>query len=136
MTGSFPSAGPGAGRAIAIVEDDQAVQHSLKFSLEAEGYVVRAFDTGLQALRSRDIATVQAMIIDYGLPDLDGLSLLRGLRSRGVDAAALLVVSNPTRRFTEEARRLGAPVIEKPFIGESLNDSLRDLLLKAPAVVR
>jgi len=134
MSWSPVSSEPGAPRAIAIVEDDRAVLHSLTFALEAEGYVVHAFGTGLQALRSRDIATAQALIIDYGLPDLDGLSLLRGLRSRGVDAAALLVVSSPTRRFMEEARRLGAPVIEKPFIGEALNVSLRDLLLQAPAV--
>ncbi len=105
---------------IAIVEDDEAVLHSLEFSLETQGYRVRAFKDAGAALASGAITDADCVVVDYGLPELDGAALLGILRSRGVACPAIIVASTPGRHCRSEAARLGVPLLEKPVMGDTL----------------
>ena len=116
-------------RLIAIVEDDAAVLHSLEFDLEAQGYAVCAFSRAAAAIGSPDILAADCLVIDYALPDGDGVALIRSLRRRGVQCPAIIIASNPTARSLLQAEAVGAPVIEKPLMGDVLADRLR-LVLK------
>jgi DNA-binding response OmpR family regulator len=120
-------------RKIAIVEDDVAVLHSLQFALEAEGYVVESFGRAAEALAKLGAGTVDCLVIDYALPDLDGASLLKTWRAHGVTAPAIIIASNPTARCWREAAEVKAPVLEKPLMGDELTRRLQALFSGQPA---
>ncbi len=88
---------------IAVVDDDKAVCSSLKFMLEIEGYVARTYDTPTRLLSASDLTSCSCAIVDFSLPDMDGLTLVEALRSRGHTWPAILIASNPT------SLRLSAP---------------------------
>lgn len=110
-----------ASERIVIVEDDEAVLNSLDFMLTAAGYRVSPYATVFGALASPDLADAACLIVDYALPDGDGLSLLHDLRSRGVRTPAILIASTPSARCRQQAREAGIPLMEKPLDGDSLN---------------
>ena len=68
---------------VLIVEDDPAVRQSLERSLTFEGYTVATADDGLTALSAVQEHHPDAVILDLGLPTLDGLSVCRRLRDFG-----------------------------------------------------
>lgn len=115
-------------RIIAVIEDDRAVLDSLKFSLEAQGFEACLFDCAEGAITSARIMSADCLVIDYTLPDGDGLTTLRTLRGRGLSCPAVIIASNPTARCRKEAVEAGAPLIEKPLIGDELEDLLRPIL--------
>ena len=113
---------------IAIVEDDRAVRNSLEFSLETQGYRVCGFDCAEDALSSQHAVAADCLIIDYALPDMTGTDLLAALRGRGQQCPAIIIASNPSFRCRAEAAAAGAPLVEKPMLGDSLNEHLRALV--------
>lgn len=127
----IPSALPIRSPVIGIVEDDAAVLNSLTFLLEAEGYVVLAFDHPDQAMESPDLVAADCLVIDYTLPGEDGASLLAQLRSRGVECPAILMASNPSRHCQRAAAQAGVPLVEKPLIGDVLQSRIRSALSQA-----
>jgi two-component system response regulator FixJ len=116
------------GRAlVGIVEDDKAVLHSLQFTLEAEGWEVCAFERALDALNSLRILDAKCLVIDYALPDFDGVTLLNALRARGQEAPAVIIASTPSVRCRLDAAAAGAPLIEKPLMGDYLNRRIAEM---------
>ena len=113
---------------IAIVEDDVAVLGSLEFAMRAQGYAVCSFERSLDALHSQEILGADCLLLDYALPDLDGAALLHALRSRGLSCPAIFVASSPSVRCRREVAEAGAPLIEKPLLGERLNELVRQLI--------
>ncbi|MDP1632731.1 MAG: response regulator [Caulobacter sp.] len=113
---------------VAIIEDDAAVLHSLQFALEAQGYEVCLFERAQDAIDSREIQDAGCLLIDYGLPDLDGLSMLEALRRRGLDCPAIIIAGHLNARCRKEAGRAGAVLVEKPIMGDLLNELLRDAM--------
>ena len=113
---------------IAVVEDDLAVLHSLQFALEALGYDVCAFERAAAALLSPRLKEIDCLVIDYGLPDLHGAALLSQLRVRGIRCPAIFIASNPTARCRSDIVAAGAPLVEKPLIGDVLVDQIRSML--------
>ncbi|MBI1179290.1 MAG: response regulator [Alphaproteobacteria bacterium] len=103
---------------IVLVDDDDAVLHSLRFALELEGFTVRAFSSGDALLERPDIAAGACLVIDYTMPGLNGLDLLRVLREHGVSAPAILMTGDPTPAFLMGAAIAGATVLEKPALGD------------------
>lgn len=122
------SAAPARRRNIAVVEDDVAVLHSLQFALETEGYEVQSFERAAEALAELDANRVDCLVVDYGLPDLDGAALIKTWRANGVTAPAIIIASNPTARCWRDAAEIEAPVLEKPLMGDELMDRLEALL--------
>jgi DNA-binding response OmpR family regulator len=103
---------------IAIVEDDESLLRALSFALEADRYQVATYRTARDTLeRCRDC---QCLVVDLGLPDLDGLTLIEGLRSRGVTAPAILVTTAPDARCRRRAAAANVPIVEKPLLSGEL----------------
>ncbi len=114
---------------IVIVEDDAALLGALEFSLDAEGYDVRAFLGEARVLAHlRSVMDARCLVIDYRLTPLDGLELIALLRARGLRAPAILMASHPDGRCREQAHRLGARIIEKPLLNDALSRLIRELL--------
>jgi FixJ family two-component response regulator len=113
---------------IAVVDDDKAVCSSLKFMLEIEGYVARTYDTPTRLLSASDLESCNCAIVDFSLPDMDGLALVEALRSRGHRWPAILIASNPDIATLERADRAGVPIVEKPLLGNALIEAVREAL--------
>jgi len=113
---------------IGIVEDDAAVLHSLEFALQAEGYAVCPFLNAEEASACRELLEADCIVLDYGLPGTTGVAVLRALRRRGMACPAIVIASNPTARCRSDSRRAGAPLIEKPLLGEDLSAGIRAAL--------
>jgi DNA-binding response OmpR family regulator len=104
-----------------VVEDEQRLASFLTKGLRAHGYSVEWVQYGQDALRRLLLPGISLVILDLGLPDLDGLEVLEGLRKRG-SAVPVLVLSARGRlddRVT--GLNLGADdYLGKPFAFEEL----------------
>jgi two-component system response regulator FixJ len=116
------------GAVVAVVDDDPAVRHSLKFALEIEGFSVRVYPSGAELLNDLDTAGAECLVIDQNMPGMNGLDLVASLRNRNESAPAILMTSHPTIRLRESADKAGVPIIEKPLLGNTLIDRIRDAL--------
>jgi two-component system, LuxR family, response regulator FixJ len=117
---------------IVVVDDDPAVLGALKFALEAEGFGVAPYSSGSEMLAQQRFPQSGCMIIDFKLPDMDGLSLLASLRGRGVELPAILITSQPSPHLRKRAAAADMPIIEKPLLGDALLDAIRGALTNAP----
>jgi len=102
-----------------VVDDDSAVRLALAFALDLAGFPVETFESG-EALLLRDPPENCCLVIDERLPGVSGLETLRQLRARHVDLPAILVTSHPKPAFREAAAAAGAPILEKPLLGDTL----------------
>jgi len=104
-----------------VVDDDADVLLSLKFLLETEGFSVRTFLEGQQVLESAPHERVDCLIIDYVMPNMDGLDLVRRLRARDVRAPVILITGRQSAGVEARAAASGVRhVVLKPHIDESL----------------
>lgn len=127
---------------ILVVDDDAAIRRLLRNTLTRAGYAVVEAEDAKAALRQAAIEHPNAVLLDLGLPDRDGLSIIPLLRARS--EAVVLVVS--AREEVEEkvtALDLGADdFVTKPFDTDELLARLRVALRHqavsetAPKVVR
>ena len=111
-----------------LVDDDPAVRASLQFSLELEGFAVETFDSGETLVAQANLADPDCLVIDYRLPGIDGLSLLRLLRERGETCPAVIITSNPTRSVRQRTTDAGAVLVEKPLLRDCLTVAIRRLI--------
>jgi len=118
--------------AVFVVDDDAAVRSALAFALDMEGFAVETYDSG-EALLLRDPPTAPGcLVLDERLPGASGLDTLRQLRARHVDLPAILVTSHPNAPFRAAAAQAGAPIVEKPLLGETLIAAIREALDRSP----
>lgn len=105
---------------VVVIDDDPAIQRALVIALRARGYDVRAFANGHAALRSIDGAKPDVVLLDLGLPDIDGLRFLQELRRHS--GVPVIVISGRTGSKDKiEALDQGADdFIPKPFAIDQL----------------
>ncbi len=116
---------------ILLVDDDAAVRNALKFSLEMEGFSVRLYPSPEDLLAESDLPAVGCLVIDYRMPEIDGLELVERLRNRGVALPVLLISGRVTRALRDRASGLGIrDVLEKPL--SDLAGSIRRVLDDGP----
>ena len=107
---------------IVVVEDDDAVAVLLRYNLEYSGLGVEIVSDGIGALRELVARPPQLVILDWNVPRLSGIEVLRHLRRQL--ASRLPVVMLTARTSVEDRRRalaLGADAyVEKPFVVQEL----------------
>jgi len=111
---------------VAVVDDDPAVCNSLKFSLELEGFKVRIYSGGAELLRAADLAACDCFVVDQKMPTMSGLELIAKLRDRCIAAPAILIISQPSDGLSARAAKANVPIVEKPFLGNTLVDRIRE----------
>lgn len=111
-----------------VVDDDDAVRHSLKFALEMDGFSVWLYADAGELLDEPDLPTYGCLLIDYYLSDMNGLQLLTKLRSRGVTLPAFLVTGHPSLTLRRRVGQAGIRLVEKPLLGIGLADMIRGSL--------
>jgi FixJ family two-component response regulator len=110
---------------VVLVDDDSAVLSSLTFALEMEGFSSRAYQNVDDLLAETDPARTGCLVLDYHLPGMNGIDLLRTLRSRGVSAPAIIITTNPSPLVRHRAATEGAAIVEKPLLGNGLIEAIR-----------
>jgi two-component system response regulator FixJ len=113
---------------VLIIDDDPAVRNSLKFALEVEGFAVRAYPTGAELLAEVEIPDNGCLVVDYKLPEMNGLDLLLELRKRKIDLPAILITTQPNPAVRNRAALAGVPLIEKPLLNDTLFQGIRTAL--------
>ena len=114
---------------ILIVDDEPPIRRLLRTSLVAQGFEVIEAASGHQALAEIDAAKPDLVILDLGLPDIQGQELIRILRDRGSSMPILVLSSRADETGKVEALDLGADdYVTKPFGTDELLARIRTAL--------
>jgi two-component system, OmpR family, response regulator MprA len=117
---------------VLVVEDDQEIANVLLRSLRLEGYDVRAAGDGVSALDESIVFEPDAVVLDLGLPRLDGVEVAKKLRSDG-DVPILMLTARDAVDDRVKGLDSGADdYLVKPFDRQELLARLRALLRRRP----
>jgi two-component system response regulator MprA len=113
---------------VLVVEDDPAVRRSLERSLAFEGYEVVTATDGVEGLEAVDLHAPDVVVLDLGLPRLDGLEVCRRLRAAGSTVPVLVLTARESTGDRVRGLDAGADdYLPKPFALEELLARLRAL---------
>jgi two-component system response regulator MprA len=113
---------------ILVADDDPAVRDALMFSLRLEGFEVGACRDGRELLSHPALMECDCILLDYRMPELSGLDVLRQLRARDVRAPVIFTTSPLTEGLRRHALVAGAcRVLEKPLLDGVLTEQIRQL---------
>jgi len=106
---------------ILIVEDDERIVDFVQRGLKAEGYAVEVARNGLDAIALGTEGQFQVIILDLGLPDLNGREVCERLRGSGIDTPILMLTARDAVQDKVTGLRSGADdYMTKPFSFEEL----------------
>ena len=115
---------------VLVVEDDQNIARQIEAVLDRAGYAVDMAHDGEDGHFLGETEPYDAVILDLGLPVMDGLSVLRAWREAGRDMPVLILTARNTWRDTVAGLRGGADdYVAKPF-------ELEELLARIEALIR
>ncbi|TDQ83419.1 two-component system response regulator ChvI [Dongia mobilis] len=113
---------------IALVDDDRNILTSVTMTLEAEGFAVRTYSDGAEALRGLTSQPVDLAVLDIKMPRMDGMELLEKLRKSS--ALPVIFLTSKDDEVDElMGLRMGADdYIKKPFSQRLLIERIRSIL--------
>ncbi len=112
-----------------LVEDNYQLTDFLKASLGKAGFSVHSAGTAAAARAALDTNHYDAVVVDLGLPDADGINLIEEMRARGDSTPAMILTARDGLRDRVEGLNAGADdYLAKPFATEELVARLRALL--------
>ena len=119
---------------IHVVDDDPALRDSLAFLLDVNGFVSKVYESANAFLSGAAINTQSCVISDIRMPGMNGIELVRELKSRGTVCPVILVTGHGDVALAVEAMKAGAAdFIEKPFDDQALLGAIRVALEAHPA---
>jgi DNA-binding response OmpR family regulator len=117
---------------VLVVEDDEAIADVLRRSLRAEGHEVRSAADGVEGLRASEEFAPDLVLLDLGLPRLDGMEVLRRLRAESDVPILILTARTETDDRVEGLDEGADDYLPKPFEREELLARIRALLRRRP----
>ena len=118
---------------VLVVEDDEEIALALQRSLRMEGYDVRLAGDGVDALDQAHAFLPDVVLLDLGLPKLDGIEVAKELRKREDDVAILMLTARDALEDRVSGLDTGADdYLVKPFERQELLARLRALLRRRP----
>ena len=109
MTAADEGTGTGATPdRVLIVEDDERIASFLIKGLGANGFIVEWVQDGSAAIAAVEQGGIAAVLLDLGLPDVDGLDVLRGWSDAGCTVPVVVLTARSDPRDRETALSLGA----------------------------
>ncbi|MET8630144.1 response regulator [Kitasatospora sp. NPDC004669] len=118
---------------ILVVDDEPALLRTLRINLQARHYSVLTAATGQEALDSAGRLPPDAVVLDLGLPDFDGVDVIHGIRST---LSAPIIVLTGRTEVEEKLRAFEAGAddyVTKPFVLDELMARLRAVLRRPAA---
>jgi DNA-binding response OmpR family regulator len=117
-----------------LVEDNPVLASSLARGLREDGFDVEAVTTGNDAENRLARRDIDGVVLDLGLPDMDGLEVLDHARARDIHAPILVLTARDTVKMRVDALDRGADdYLVKPFEYDELLARVRALLRRAAA---
>jgi len=118
-----------------VVDDDPGVLGSLRFLLETDGFEVKTFTNGPALLNAVASKEADCFVIDYKMPNIDGIDLSSQLHNRGLAAPIILITGYPDENIPAKAAVVGVHhVLLKPHLEESLVARIRDAIREASPI--
>jgi EAL domain-containing protein (putative c-di-GMP-specific phosphodiesterase class I) len=106
---------------VLLVEDDEAVRQVYSRLLKRDGFSVHLAKNGLEALEVFERESIDLVLSDIGMPDMNGVDLLKALRLKDLDVPVILMTGNPQIDSATDAVALGAlRYLTKPVDGREL----------------
>ena len=116
---------------ILIVDDEKGILDALSAVLDDEGYTVSTAENGSEALKKIKDDTPSVILLDVWLPDIDGLEILREIRSAYPGVAVIVMSGHGTIETAVRATKLGAyDYIEKPLSMERVKHAIEQQRLE------
>jgi two-component system response regulator MprA len=114
---------------VLLVDDDAPIRRMLERTLTAEGYATTAVADGGAALAQVERSLPDVIVLDVAMPGLDGLSVTRRLRAKGLAVPILLLTARDALHERVEGLDAGADdYLVKPFEVEELTARIRALM--------
>ncbi|HZU22494.1 MAG TPA: response regulator, partial [Terriglobales bacterium] len=115
-----PSDATASGRVL-IIDDEHEIRESLQTLLELEGYSVTTACNGADGLEQAANEPHDLVLLDYALPDMNGMEVLRELQERDCQLAVIMITAYGTVENAVSAIRCGAVnFIQKPWDNDKL----------------
>jgi two-component system KDP operon response regulator KdpE len=119
--------GPG----LLLIEDEDPARRTLAEYLERRGYQVYQADTGREAMRQWDAHRADLVLLDLGLPDLDGVDVIRRIRREATTPIIILSARGDDRDKIGGLEAGADDYLTKPFGMDELNARIRAVLRRA-----
>ena len=110
---------------VLVVDDDEILQRTLRINLRARGHEVLLAATGKQALTSMLADQPELVLLDLGLPDLDGVEVLRRIRHRSAVPVIVLSARQEADDKVEALDEGADDYVSKPFSMDELMARVR-----------
>src|SRR5216684_5972338 len=119
------------GGSILIIDDEAGIRESLETLLEFEGYSVASAETGEDGLARLNEHTFDLVLLDFALPDRNGLEILADIRARDSQLAVIMITAYGTLDNAVRAMQKGATnFIQKPWDNEKLLADVRAAVVR------
>lgn len=114
---------------LVLVEDDENVRRSMTMLLRARGFHIDAYRNGTEFLLMNGQHGGDCLLIDYKMPRIDGLELMRRTRQLNDHTPGIMITGYYSDSLKQRALNAGyLSVIEKPTTPSNLDTAIRDLL--------
>ncbi len=125
-----------AGKTVVIIDDERAIQATLSAVLQRHGYTVHIGPNASQGKKKIEETTPDLVLLDLGLPDADGIEVLREIKAAQPALPVMILTAHDTLANAIESIKLGAfHFLSKPYAAEELL-SLCARALEQRALVR
>ncbi|HET7762323.1 MAG TPA: response regulator transcription factor, partial [Phycicoccus sp.] len=111
-----------------VVDDDETIRRTLRINLRARGYEVEGVGSGRDALSAMEAAQPDLVVLDLGLPDLDGVEVLRRIRARWSVPVVVLSARHQSDDKVEALDEGADDYVTKPFGMDELMARVRSAL--------